>query len=132
MVPGATVTTTNRNSGFVRSTVSDAEGRYRLAALTPGSYEVVAELQGFSRALRQGLTFSLGSETVLNFTLQLGSLSEAVTVTAETPVVQTTTAAVETKLDRATIDVRPIQPVEHRRRRQQRRHLRLLAAGPRA
>ncbi len=108
VVPGATVTATNKNSGFVRSTVSDAEGRYRLAALTPGSYEVVAELQGFSRALRQGLSFSLGSETVLNFTLQLGTLSEAVTVTAETPVVQTTTAAVETKLDRATIDVLPI------------------------
>ena len=108
VIPGATVTATNKNSGFVRSTTSDAEGRYRLAALTPGSYEVVAELQGFSRALRQGLSFSLGSEAVLNFTLQLGTLSEAVTVTAETPVVQTTTAAVETKLDRAAIDVLPI------------------------
>ena len=83
VIPGATITATNRNSGFVRAATSDAEGRYRLAALTPGRYEVVAELQGFSRALRDGLTFSLGSETVLNFSLQLGTLSEAVTVTAE-------------------------------------------------
>lgn len=108
VVPGAVITATNKNSGFVRATTSDAEGRYRLAALTPGSYEVSAELQGFSRALRDGLTFSLGSETVLNFSLQLGTLSEAVTVTAETPIVQTTTAAVETRLDRAAIDVLPI------------------------
>lgn len=108
VIPGATITATNKNSGFVRSTTSDAEGRYRLAALTPGSYEVVAELQGFSRALRDGLTFSLGSETVLNFSLQVGALSEAVTVTAESPIVQTTTAAVETRLDRAAIDVLPI------------------------
>ena len=108
VIPGATITAVNKNSGFVRSTVSDAEGRYRVAALTPGSYEVSAELQGFSRALRAGLTFALGSETVLNFSLQLGALSEAVMVTAETPIVQTTTAAVETRLDRATIDVLPI------------------------
>lgn len=108
VIPGATITATNRNSGFVRATTSDADGRYRLAALTPGRYEVTAELQGFSRVLHDGLTFSLGSETVLNFSLQVGSLSEAVTVTAETPIVQTTTAAVETRLDRATIDVLPI------------------------
>ncbi len=108
VIPGATVTATNRNSGFVRATTTDADGRYRLAALTPGRYEVTAELQGFSRVLHDGLTFSLGSETVLNFSLQVGSLSEAVTVTAETPIVQTTTAAVETRLDRATIDVLPI------------------------
>ena len=108
VVPGATITATNQNSGFVRSATSDADGRYRLAALTPGRYQLVAELQGFSRALREGLTFALGSETVVNFSLQLGGLSEAVTVTAESPIVQTTTAAVETRLDRATIDVLPI------------------------
>jgi len=108
VIPGATVVATNKNSGFVRSTISDADGRYRLAGVTPGGYEVVAELQGFSRALRQGLSFSLGSEAVLNFTLQLGAISEAVTVTAETPIVQTTTAAVETRLDRAAIDALPI------------------------
>lgn len=108
VIPGATVTAVNKNSGFVRATATDAEGRYRLAALTPGRYELTAELQGFSRALRDGLTFALGSETVLNFSLQVGALSEAVTVTAETPIVQTTTAAVEMRLDRAAIDVLPI------------------------
>ncbi|MEW6323149.1 MAG: TonB-dependent receptor [Acidobacteriota bacterium] len=108
VLPGATVTATNTRTGFTRSAVSDETGRYRLAALPPGPYELMAELQGFSTQRRSGVTLALGSESVLNFELPLGTVTEAVTVTAEVPVVQTTTSAVEARLDRATLDILPL------------------------
>ena len=53
-LPGATITARNTETGFVRTGVSDQEGRYRIAAVPPGSYEISAEMQGFGRAVRQG------------------------------------------------------------------------------
>lgn len=108
VLPGATVTARNTATGFSRTVTTDDQGRYRLAALPPGPYEMSAELAGFVTARRAGLTLSLGAEAVVNFDLALGTLTEAVSVTADTPVVQTTTAAVETRLDRATIDLLPL------------------------
>lgn len=108
VLPGATVTARNTATGFTRSTTTDEQGQYRLAALPPGVYEITAELQGFVTARRQGLTLALGAESVIHFELALGTLTETVSVTAEVPVVQTTTAAVESRLDREAIDLLPL------------------------
>lgn len=45
-LPGATITARNTETGFARAGVSDSEGRYRIAAIPPGSYELSTELQG--------------------------------------------------------------------------------------
>lgn len=108
VLPGATVTAVNTSTGFSRIAITDGQGRFRIAALPPGTYDVGAELQGFSGAKRTGLTLALGSESVVNLQLTLGSFTEAITVTSEVPIVQTTTAAVEARLDRATIDLLPL------------------------
>src|SRR6476661_8612061 len=71
-IPGATVTITNVNTGIIRTTVSDAGGRYRVAALIPGSYEIQVELQGFQTAVRKGLTLNVGSEIDIPMTLNAG------------------------------------------------------------
>jgi hypothetical protein len=107
-LPGATITARNVDTGFTRSGVSDADGRYRLPAVPPGRYEFTAELSGFTTALRSGVTLAVGSETVINFQLVVGNLSEQVQVTAEAPVVETTTAAVQGTIDRTTIDTLPM------------------------
>ncbi len=93
VLPGVTVTARNTDTGFVLTGVTDSGGRYRIAAVPPGRYEVSAQLAGFSTAVRRGLTLTLGSENVINFELALATLAEEVSVTAETPIVQTTTAA---------------------------------------
>src|SRR5687767_9922199 len=58
-LPGATVTAKNTETGFVRTGVTDQEGRYRIAAVPPGSYEISAEMQGFGRAVRRGVTLTV-------------------------------------------------------------------------
>ena len=54
IVPGATVTVKNIETGVTRSITTDEAGRYRVAALLPGKYEVKAEREGFSTELRSG------------------------------------------------------------------------------
>lgn len=108
VLPGATVTARNTETGFTRSGVSDAEGRFRIAALPPGSYQLNAELSGFTTSIRRGVTLTVGSESVINFQLGVGGLQEQVTVTADTPVVETTTAAVQSTVSRQQIDLLPL------------------------
>ena len=107
-LPGATVTAKNVETGFSRTTVSDSEGRYRLAAVPPGLYEISAEMQGFGRALRRGVTLTVGAEAVINFEMTVAGVSEQVTVEADTPVVETTTSAVQSTLRREQIDLLPL------------------------
>ena len=63
-LPGASVTVKNVDTGFTRASVSDDQGRYRLAAIPPGAYELTAELAGFGTAIRKGVTLTLGAEAV--------------------------------------------------------------------
>jgi outer membrane receptor protein involved in Fe transport len=107
-LPGTTVTARNVETGFARSATADSEGRYRIPAIPPGSYEIAAELSGFSRGLRQGVTLTVGSEVVINFELGVSNLTEVVTIVADSPIVETTTSAVQGTLRRDQIDLLPL------------------------
>ena len=99
VVPGATITVTNTDTGFSRTGVTGGDGTYRLPALPVGRYEVRVELQGFRTAVRSGLTMTVGQEALLNFTLELGTISETVSVTGEAPLVNTTSASLGALVD---------------------------------
>src|SRR5918996_71206 len=73
-IPGATVTALHTQTGFVRSDVSDQEGIYRLNALPVGSYDVVTELQGFTRVEQKGLVVNVGQNIELNVSLKVGQI----------------------------------------------------------
>src|SRR5690606_27951632 len=59
-VPGAAVLVRNVETGFAREAVSDGDGRYRITALPPGTYELRAELPGFAAFVRTGLILTIG------------------------------------------------------------------------
>jgi hypothetical protein len=107
-VPGATVTATNTQTGFVRSDVSDAEGLYRLNALPVGTYTVVAELQGFTRVEQSGLVVNVAQTTDLNIALKVAQLAETVTVTGESPLIATTSSSVGGVVDVGRIESLPL------------------------
>jgi len=90
VIPGADVAARNTETGQARMTVSAEDGSYRFNALLIGNYEVRAELPGFQSVVRSGLTLTVGQEAVVNFTLEPGSLQETISVTAEAPLVNTT------------------------------------------
>jgi hypothetical protein len=93
-IPTATVTVTSEETGLARTVSSDATGTYRVLALPVGLYQVRAEKEGFSATVRSGLNLVVGQEAVINLSLQVGTVTEQVTVTAEAPLVNTTTSSV--------------------------------------
>ncbi|MBI4464390.1 MAG: carboxypeptidase regulatory-like domain-containing protein, partial [Acidobacteria bacterium] len=94
VIPGATVTVRNVETGISRTITTDAAGRYRVPQLGVGSYEVTAETAGFQTVVRSGITLTVGREAVVDFALQVGAVSEKITVTGEAPLVETTTSSV--------------------------------------
>jgi len=108
VLPGATVTVTNVETGWNRVVISDERGYYRAAALQPGRYEMKVELGGFNQQIRSGMTLTIGQEATIDVTLKLSSVQETVTVTGETPLVETTKTTVGTTISREQLDTLPI------------------------
>ena len=99
VLPGATVAASQVSSGFRAVRVSDAAGQYYLPALPVGEYVVTVELAGFRQFTQTGLIVRVGQRIDLPITLQIGQLSDLVTVTAEAPMLQTTNAEVADIVD---------------------------------
>ena len=91
-VPGATVTVTGPQGA--RSFVSDAEGRFSAPFLTPGLYDVRAELQGFKAVQVDDITVSLGQTTDVALKMEVGGLTETVQVVSSAVVVDTTSTTI--------------------------------------
>ena len=83
VLPGATVTITNQDTGVVRATTSNDSGVFRAPALEPGTYQVRAELQGFRTFDARDIRVGSGQEVTLNPSLSVGGLEETVQVTSE-------------------------------------------------
>src|SRR6185503_10253484 len=105
---GATVTATNTETGFVRSVTSDAEGLYRQNALPVGPYDVVTELQGFTRLEQRGVIVNVAQATSLDAALRLAPIAETVTVMANARLFSTTSSSVGQIVDIARIESLPL------------------------
>jgi hypothetical protein len=107
VVPGATITVTEENTGLQRTTISSADGRYVVPTLLPGRYTIKAELQGFRTATQTGLVLLVGQELTVQLTLQIGGLAEEITVTGESPIVEVTSSRIGTNITNNEIDALP-------------------------
>lgn len=88
-VPGTTVTATEVETSVSRSAVTNEAGHYIFPSLLNGRYSVSAELQGFKRVVRQNVKVDVNTTIRVDMVLEVGAVSESVTVAAETPVLQT-------------------------------------------
>jgi hypothetical protein len=93
-VGGATVNVKNLETGAIRTVTTDETGNYRVLSLPVGLQEVRAEKAGFRAAVQTGIALAVGQEAVVNLRLQVGDLSQEVTVSSQTPLVDVTTASV--------------------------------------
>lgn len=105
---GVAITIRNIDIGFVREGTTTGDGRYRLAGLPLGRYELTAVRAGFKTVIRSGVTLTLGAEAVLDVQLPIAAFSEHVTVAADVPVVETTTSAIEMTVNREQLDILPL------------------------
>ena len=93
-VSGAAVSVKSLETGASRTTTTDDGGNFRLGALSVGPQEVKAEKEGFKAAVRLGVNLAVGQEAVVNLQLEVGEFVQQVTVSADAPLVNTTTAPV--------------------------------------
>jgi outer membrane receptor protein involved in Fe transport len=89
-LPGVTITATNVETGFTRSTVTAADGTFRLPALQVGTYVVKVELAGFATVTVERVEVRVATNRTLDITMKQAKVAESVTVTAEVPLVETT------------------------------------------
>jgi len=89
VLPGVTVTATSPQVIAPVVAIADSAGYYRLNNLPPGTYTIVAELQGFSKYQRDGIVVRAGSTFSVDIELKVGTLEETVTVTGDSPMLET-------------------------------------------
>jgi len=105
VLPGVTVEAQSPALQGMRDAVTDGSGNFRLSLLPPGTYKVTFKLQGFATEART-VDVGLGKDVALNLTLRAAT-AEEITVTAEAPVIDTTTAAIASNLGQRQIQTLP-------------------------
>ncbi|OFW34684.1 MAG: hypothetical protein A3J28_02440 [Acidobacteria bacterium RIFCSPLOWO2_12_FULL_60_22] len=108
VVPGAGLTARSTETGQTRSAVSAGDGSYRFSGLPVGGYEVRVEQSGFQAAVRSGLTLTVAQEAVINFTLEVGAVTQTIAVTAEAPLVNTTSGSLGALVDERRVAELPL------------------------
>ncbi len=107
VLPGATVTATNTQTGQRREAFSDADGRYTILNLAPGIYNVEASLQGFATAAQRDRQLLVGTTATLDFSLQISGITQEVVVTASAQTIDLSQSQVAKVIEPTTIDNLP-------------------------
>src|SRR5277367_984670 len=93
-VAAAKVTATETQTGAKTEVNSESTGAYTLSFLAPGTYQIKVEAPGFKQFVRTGLTLSASEHPVIDITMQVGEVSQSVTVAAEAPLLIASNASV--------------------------------------
>lgn len=106
-LPGVTVEVSSPSLMGVRVDNTDMDGNYRFSILPPGAYQVSFALEGFGTESRREVRVALGKDAGLDVVLRPATVSEAITVVATAPVLDTTSSSVGSNLDLAAIETLP-------------------------
>ena len=109
VLPGATITATNLETGLQTTAISGQNGEYRLQQLQPGRYRVQAELSGFSTVTVAQVELLVGQNATIPFVMTVATLNESVTVTGEAPFVDTSSSQIGGNVDRRQMESLPLQ-----------------------
>jgi hypothetical protein len=92
-IPNATVKATKEDTNVSRETQSNAAGLYTIAALDPGTYTITITAQGFQTQKRTGIILATNDKLNLTFTMEVGQVSQEITVTGQQELIETATAS---------------------------------------
>src|SRR5690348_6348040 len=107
-VPNAQITITNQDTGVVRGAASTGDGVYDVPSLLPGKYTVEAKAAGFTPSGVKDVVVNVGSNTRVDLTLQLGQVTQQVTVSEAVPTIETTSSEVAQVMDEEIIQNIPL------------------------
>ncbi|MBZ5601532.1 MAG: TonB-dependent receptor [Acidobacteriia bacterium] len=89
VIPGAKVTLSSKDTGFVAEVVTDQVGRYQFPIVPPGAYTIRAQAEGFAAQTRTGVSVTVGQMAVFDFKLEVGQATQVVEVQSLPPLVET-------------------------------------------
>src|SRR6266513_1941177 len=89
VIPGATITAVNADTAAKYETISTETGNYTLTQVPPGAYQLSAELPGFKKYVRQGITVLVAQTLRIDVALEVGAAGDEVTVNADAPLLRT-------------------------------------------
>ncbi len=92
-VPGARVKAVNTGTNAGAASVTNEGGSYEIPYLLPGMYRIIVESKGFKKSTREGIELRVADRLLLDFKLEVGDITESVTVTGETPLLESATAS---------------------------------------
>src|SRR5688500_4667038 len=107
VLPGVNVSLTSTSVIGGRATVTDEQGGYRFALLPPGVYNLKFELQGFNSVVREGLQLTTNFTASLNVAMDIGAVTESITVVGASPLIDVTNAVVATTFTKELTEALP-------------------------
>ncbi|MCG6928472.1 MAG: TonB-dependent receptor [Acidobacteria bacterium] len=107
-VPGATVTAINQGTNLAREATTGAAGAYSFSNLQEGTYTIRVSLQGFKEYVEEGIPVTQGGIARVNVALEVGALTEVITVQSEQALLQTDSGDLKGTLDAAEIENLPL------------------------
>ncbi len=108
MVPNAQIEAKNTQTGAVYKAASSTTGNYVLAQLPAGSYQLIATVQGFKQYVRTGITVQVAQTIRINIPLEVGNITETVTVSADAPLLQTESGELSHNVTSDRLDTLPM------------------------
>jgi len=108
VIPGVSVVAVNRETGAKYETVTTETGNYTLTQVPPGVYQLSAELPGFKKYVRQGITVLVAQTLRIDMALEVGAAGDEVTVNADAPLLRTESSDVSHNVDSGRLDELPI------------------------
>ncbi len=99
VMPAVDITVRNVGTNVARTVISNEAGRYEVVALQPGEYEVTASRSGFQTILRKGINIAVGQRAVIDITMGVSATVETVTVTGDSPIVDSAKTDVSTVIN---------------------------------
>ncbi len=108
VIPGASVAVTNVETNLVSRTATNETGYFEANLLNPGKYSVAVEARGFRKAVRTGIDLSVASRVNLDVQMEIGDVTQSVEVTAEIPLLDTTSASGGRVIDNRQIQDLPL------------------------
>jgi len=107
VIPGVAVTITNEGTNISREVTTNEVGQFNFPAVPPGTYTLKSQISGYKTYESKGVIVGTQQFVTIDITLEVGAISENVTVTGQSPLIDTSTASTGGVLDKATLDTLP-------------------------
>ncbi len=104
-VPSVSIVLTNLGTQYAYRTTSNEQGNYLITLIEPGNYTLEAEASGFRKLIKEGISVQTGEKMTMDLRLEVGAVTESITVRAEAPLLQTASADIAQVIDRRFVDL---------------------------